>query len=54
MAKKALITAAAGGIGAAIARRARQEGYEVTISDIDREGGEDILELWASEFDNAC
>jgi NAD(P)-dependent dehydrogenase (short-subunit alcohol dehydrogenase family) len=40
MAKKALITAAAGRIGATIARRARQEGYEVTISDIDREGGE--------------
>jgi NAD(P)-dependent dehydrogenase (short-subunit alcohol dehydrogenase family) len=40
MAKKALITAAAGGIGAAIARRAKNEGYEVFISDIDRTGGE--------------
>src|SRR4051794_5693795 len=40
MAKKALITAAAGGIGAVIARRAKNEGYEVFISDIDRTGGE--------------
>ena len=31
MARKALITAAAGGIGAAIARRAKNEDYEVFI-----------------------
>jgi len=40
MARKALITAAAGGIGAAIARRAKNEDYDVFISDIDRTGGE--------------
>lgn len=37
---KALITAAASGIGAAIALKAKAEGFEVTISDIDRPGGE--------------
>ncbi len=35
MGKRALITAAAGGIGAAIARNAKTDGYDVTISDID-------------------
>ena len=42
MAKRALITAAAGGIGAAIARKAITEGYEVIISDIDTTAGEKL------------
>lgn len=40
MSRKALITAGAGGIGAAIALKARAEGYEVAISDIDDAAGE--------------
>jgi NAD(P)-dependent dehydrogenase (short-subunit alcohol dehydrogenase family) len=42
MAKRALITAGAGGIGAAIAREARADGYEVVISDIDVVAGEKL------------
>lgn len=42
MTKKALITAGAGGIGAAIALVARKDGYEVVISDIDRAAGEKL------------
>jgi NAD(P)-dependent dehydrogenase (short-subunit alcohol dehydrogenase family) len=42
MAKRALITAAAGGIGAAIARKAIADGYEVIISDIDKTAGEKL------------
>ena len=42
MAKRGLITAAAGGIGAAIARKAITEGYEVIISDIDTTAGEKL------------
>jgi NAD(P)-dependent dehydrogenase (short-subunit alcohol dehydrogenase family) len=42
MTKKALITAGAGGIGAAIALMARKDGYEVVISDIDRAAGEKL------------
>ena len=42
MKKRVLITAAAGGIGAAIARKAITEGYEVIISDIDTTAGEKL------------
>ena len=42
MSKRALITAAAGGIGAAIACKARADGWEVVISDIDIAGGEKL------------
>jgi NAD(P)-dependent dehydrogenase (short-subunit alcohol dehydrogenase family) len=42
MARKALITAGAGGIGAAIALRAKADGYDVTISDIDDAAGEKL------------
>ncbi|HEY4126145.1 MAG TPA: SDR family oxidoreductase [Rhizomicrobium sp.] len=40
--KKALITAAASGIGAVVAKAARQKGYAVTISDIDDHSGESL------------
>lgn len=40
MRKRALITAAAGGIGKAIALQARADGYDVVISDLDRPAGE--------------
>ena len=40
MARRVLVTAAASGIGAAIALRAKVQGYEVFISDIDRDQGE--------------
>lgn len=42
MARKALITAGAGGIGAAIALKAKADGYDVTISDIDDAAGEKL------------
>jgi NAD(P)-dependent dehydrogenase (short-subunit alcohol dehydrogenase family) len=42
MSKKALVTAAAAGIGAAIAKRAKAEGFQVVISDIDRARGEQL------------
>ncbi|MCE0732434.1 SDR family oxidoreductase [Halomonas sp. G15] len=42
MLKRALITAGAGGIGAAIALKAKADGYDVTISDIDIETGEKL------------
>ena len=42
MEKRVLITAAAGGIGAAIARSAKTDGYDVVISDIDTAGGEKL------------
>ncbi len=44
MAKQALITAAASGIGAAVAVRAKAGGYDVTICDIDSERGEAIAD----------
>ena len=40
MARRILVAAAASGIGAAIALRAKAQGYDVVISDIDREQGE--------------
>ena len=40
MTKKVFITAAAAGIGAVVAVRAKTAGYDVTICDIDLEKGE--------------
>lgn len=42
MSKRVLVTAAASGIGAAIAKRAKTDGFEVFISDIDRARGEQL------------
>jgi NAD(P)-dependent dehydrogenase (short-subunit alcohol dehydrogenase family) len=39
MSKRALVTAAASGIGAALAKRAKADGFAVFISDIDRDKG---------------
>ena len=50
MKKRALITAAAGGIGAAIARKAKTDGYEVIISDIDIANGEKLASEIGATF----
>lgn len=38
----ALVTGAAGGIGAASARRFSEEGFSVVVADIDRDGAETV------------
>lgn len=50
MTKRALITAAASGIGAVIAREARRVGYEVVISDIDEDTGRVLAEAHELTF----
>jgi NAD(P)-dependent dehydrogenase (short-subunit alcohol dehydrogenase family) len=50
MAKRVLITAAAGGIGAAIARKAKAEDYDVIISDIDAVAGEKLAREIGATF----
>ena len=50
MEKRVLITAAAGGIGAAIARSAKTDGYDVVISDIDTAGGEKLASEIGATF----
>ena len=50
MTKRALITAAASGIGAIIAREARRAGYEVVISDIDEAAGRALAEAHGLAF----
>jgi NAD(P)-dependent dehydrogenase (short-subunit alcohol dehydrogenase family) len=50
MEKRVLITAAAGGIGAAIARSAKTDGYDVVISDIDTAGGEKLASQIGATF----
>ena len=50
MKKRVLITAAAGGIGAAIARSAKTDGYDVVISDIDTASGEKLASEIGATF----
>ena len=50
MKKRVLITAAAGGIGAAIARSAKTDGYDVVISDIDTANGEKLASEIGATF----
>ena len=51
--KKALITGAASGIGRATALLFAQEGAAVAIADIDREGGESVVETIAGQGGSA-
>ena len=50
MTKRALITAAASGIGAIIAREARRAGHDVVISDIDETAGRALAEAHGLAF----
>ncbi len=50
MTKKALITAAAGGIGAVVAVKAKTAGYDVTICDIDTDKGKQLAEQYGLRF----
>ena len=50
MKKRVLITAAAGGIGAAIARSAKTDGYDVVVSDIDTANGEKLASEIGATF----
>jgi len=50
MKKRVLITAAAGGIGAAIARSAKTDGYDVVTSDIDTACGEKLASEIGATF----